>query len=130
MKKYVFGFLSVIAISSCADLRECTEKNMSDTTSPSGKYVAAHFVRNCGATTPSAYHINLRRAADAFPINLSGTITEGEVVNIASQKLVVGWKDDKTLLVKCMNCLSGVKYTMTKQWQDVNVDFDIGVNTK
>src|SRR5215470_11806578 len=130
MRKYIFGFLSIIAISSCADWRECTEINMSDTVSPNGKYVATHFVRNCGATTPSAYHINLRRASDKFPTNLSGTITEGEVVNIVTQKLVVEWNDDKTLLVKCMNCLPDVKYKLIKQWQDVNIVFDTGVNTK
>jgi hypothetical protein len=130
MKKYVFGFLLVIAISGCDDWKECTEKHISDTASPDGNYVASHFVRNCGATTPSAYHINLRKGTDKFPVSLSGTIIEGEVFNIASQKLTVEWKDDKTLLVKCMNCLPGVRYKMEKTWQDVNVDFDISANKK
>jgi len=92
--------------------------------------VAEHFARNCGATTPIAYHINLRKSTDKFPTNLSGTITEGVVITIPSQKLVMEWKDDKTLSIKCTNCRPGVKYKMEENWQDIQIAFDPGENVK
>lgn len=132
MKKCLlfFLFFLIVAISSCVNWRECTEETLSSSTSPNGIYVADHFVRNCGATTPFVYHINLRKSTNKFPINLSGTITEGTVITIASQKLVMEWKDDNMLSVKCMNCKPGVKYKMEKTWQNVNIAFDLGENAK
>ena len=131
IKIFIFELVVVVVVlSSCSALRECSEDSISSLSSPSGRYLAEHFVRNCGATTPSTYHINLRKSTDTFPTNLSGTITEGAVITISSQKLVMEWKDDKTLSIKCTNCRPGVKYKMEGNWQDVHIAFDPGENVK
>lgn len=130
MKIFIFGLIAVIASSGCTYLSECGEDRISSLSSPSGRYVAEHFARNCGATTGLAYHINLRMSTDKFSTNLSGTITEGAVITIRSQKLVMEWKNDKTLSIKCTNCRPGVKYKLEENWRDVHIAFDPGENVK
>jgi hypothetical protein len=63
----------------------CSEEIVSEQVSPDGRYVAVQMIRDCGATTPYVTHINLHLAGSSFrPGFFNGTITEGEVLTVAS----------------------------------------------
>jgi len=64
----------------------CGEELANEQMSPDRRYVAASFVRNCGATTDFVTHVNFRPVAAKFsPDFFGGTIDEGEIAGIDHQ---------------------------------------------
>ena len=62
----------------------CGEELMSEQTSPDGRHVAALMIRNCGATTDYASHVNVRSSGSSFRRGFfDGTIIDGEIVTVA-----------------------------------------------
>lgn len=81
----------------------CGEEPGYEITSPSGRYVAASMVRNCGATTSYVTHVNLRTASSKFhPGFLDGTITEGEIATFDKYdgRVVFCWLSDEQLNIE------------------------------
>ncbi len=125
--KYMFKLFLLIVIAftnfSCTLLKECSEENIANITSPDGKYVAALFIRNCGATTPFVYHVNLRASSEKFTANLSGTIYDGEVFDINNRKVNLVWKDAQTLFIECKDCPANEPIILENSWKDINIFF-------
>jgi hypothetical protein len=89
--------------------------------SPDKKYVAAVLIRNCGATTPFATHVNLRETSRAFSSTRYGTIEEGEVFRRKGEgwvKLV--WTDATHLVIQCPRT-----DTLEQRgfWRDVTISY-------
>jgi hypothetical protein len=80
----------------------CGEDLHASALSPDKKYVAAVFIRNCGATAPFATHVNLRESSHSFSWTLHGTIEEGEVFRRKGEGWVrLVWKDATHLVIQC-----------------------------
>jgi hypothetical protein len=58
--------LAGIVASSCTPTFDCEDTLISEHPSPDGRLIACVFVRDCGATTPSATHVCFRRHSDPF----------------------------------------------------------------
>jgi hypothetical protein len=80
----------------------CGEDLVASAPSPDRKHVAAVFVRNCGATTSFATHVNLRASSHSFAATPHGTITEGEVfVREGEEPVKLVWKSATHLIIEC-----------------------------
>lgn len=123
--KFMYKLLLLIVIVlntfSCELFRECSEENLTNISSPDGKYVAALFSRNCGATTGYLFHVNLRESSEEFSVSLNGAMYEKEVFAIDDYKVNLIWKDNKTLLVECKVCPANQPVRIKKNWKDINV---------
>jgi len=103
----------------------CGEEITSEIISPDGRYVAAVFVRNCGATTSYATHVNLRRFTGTFRTNWSGTITDGEVfVTHSGPGFPILWENSSRLIISCRGCQreDGV-FKQEKSWGNVGIAY-------
>lgn len=95
---------------------------MGEVKSPDGKYVAAAFERDCGATTGYVYHVNLRDEQGRFSPNLEGTIKDGEVLTTGQGKLRMVWKDESTLQIECEGCPHDYSpKAWQRAWKDVSI---------
>ena len=102
----------------------CGEKLKSEATSPDGRYMAAQFERNCGATTDYVAHVNLRLTSTRFKEDSSGTIKEGEVfVAEGRPQIRLAWIDSMTLVVECI----GADRVFKKEdsWQNIRISYEI-----
>ncbi|MGH8454337.1 MAG: DUF5412 family protein [Nevskiales bacterium] len=71
----------------------CGEELISESVSPDGKYVAAVYIRNCGATTGYVTHVNVRRHDEEFSADSSGVIRQGGVFLVkGSEKTKIEWR--------------------------------------
>jgi hypothetical protein len=100
----IIVFVGLLFSLSCSTLKECNEIKLAESKSPDDNFVAAVFVRNCGATTPYVYHVNLRSSSSRFRENVNGTLTKGEVYRAARNNPEIRWQDSSTLLIHCGSC--------------------------
>lgn len=127
MKKQMLVLLMIaLNIFGCSFLKECSEEHLTDVESPDKRYVAALFVRNCGAATPYVYHVNLRTSSDRFTANLSGNIYDGEVFDINNRKVDLAWRDERTLLISCADCSADEPVNLERTWGDVSILYQPG----
>ena len=101
----------------------CGEEFMSEQTSPDGRHVAALMIRNCGATTDYASHINVRSNGSSFHRGFfDGTITDGEILTVAGAGRVrYCWLAAKRLNLDIED-RNKVRRT-SLAWQDVDVTY-------
>lgn len=111
--------LLILTLSGCS---VCKEDLIEKVKSPDGRYVAAVFERNCGATSSIQYHVNLRSNWGWFTSEAEGNIEEGEVFFTQLGTIKVKWQNDKTLLIECAKCNdSNYSKNCTSTWKDVSI---------
>jgi hypothetical protein len=103
--------------------RLCGEELMSEQTSPDGRHVAALMIRNCGATTDYASHINVRSNGSSFHRGFfDGTITDGEILTAAGAGPVrYCWLAAKRLNLDIQDRKKVRRTSLV--WQDVDVTY-------
>jgi hypothetical protein len=121
------GFLlAVISFSSCG---MCGEEQITEAYSPNKSYLARAYVRNCGATTGFVTHGNLRSRWSWFGTSWKGTVTDGEVFDIACwSKINFVWKDETSLEIQYEKCASreGEKdpaWMKEGSWNEVKITY-------
>ena len=100
----------------------CVDELKVEFKSPEGRYVAAVFERNCGATTEYITHLNLREARGKFKADSNGVISEGEVCTIEGlAEIKVTWLSETLILIE----MSGVEQVSAKEksWKDVTISY-------
>jgi hypothetical protein len=99
----------------------CGEDLITSVPSPDQKYMAAVFIRNCGATTPYVTHVNLRASNRPFAVTQAETIVEGTVFEKKGREPVkLIWKDATHLLIQCP--LTEV-YEQHRTWKEVMLSY-------
>jgi Family of unknown function (DUF5412) len=130
MKKHSLIIIAIMVMSGCTLYAECSEAIFDQAKSPDGKYVANLFQRNCGATTSLIYHVNLRKSSEQISYDSYGRVTDGQIFLIRNQVLSVTWRDEKTLVIKCNNCLTEDKPSIyQKTWENINILFESDSNS-
>lgn len=111
-------FLMLLLLVSC-DINLCSNDLIDEVTSPSGKYVASTFERNCGATTPYISIVSLRSANTKF----TPEDHENWVFKIRGRSsLEVSWVAiDK---IKISYSGTGNEATQRMQWREIAVSYD------
>lgn len=101
------------------DMSLCSNELIEDITSPTGKYVASIFERNCDATTPYVRVVSLRSLDEEFDPNDD----DEWVFTIHGQSDVkVSWMADNKLRVSYTG--TGDLPTRREKWKDVVVSYD------
>ena len=103
----------------------CQEEKLSELNSPSGKYVAMQFRRNCGATSSMLYHVNLRRAESSLGRGSKGIIEDGQVFITDEGYTILRWKDDNSLMIECEGCPTQIRASSKlSRWDDVTIEYN------
>ena len=110
----------------CSSLHECSEEQLLEVRSPSGRHTAVLFARNCGATTSYVYHVNLKSASNVFSKDWNGTIHEGEVFVIAQKVPELTWESETKLLIQCPSCTPSKPVHLVKAWNQVEITYESG----
>ena len=124
----MFGIISVIvtiimfaqssnysALSALDDL--CGETIKTEVKSPSGRYVATIFERDCGATTDFATIVSLRKAEEVF--DAKGAKGQQPVLIVSGQPAVtLSWSSDTDLVVTLPPTEA---FTKRESWRDVRI---------
>jgi hypothetical protein len=102
----------------------CGEELMSEQTSPDGRRIAALMIRNCGATTDYASHVNVRSSGSSFHRGFfDGRITDGEILTFAGAGRVrYCWLAAKRLNLDIQG--RGKARKTSYAWQDVDVTYE------
>ncbi len=116
MKSVVISVLAVVGFCACNGglFGECGNVVKAEVVSPSGRYRATVFERNCGATTGYSTHVSLREAREPFDPS-----KQKRVLTVAGQPTVgLEWNGERALTV----VLSGGKtFTKLETWRDVRI---------
>ena len=86
------------ASAACSSM--CGDEGVADVVSPDSQFVARSFVRNCGATTDFAAHVELRRNRWWFRGQHTVFIAKG-AVNVS-----VAWRTPREIVIACNGCPS------------------------
>jgi hypothetical protein len=99
-------------------MSSCEDTIKSSSKSPGGKYIAAVYERNCGATTDFVTHVNLRMSSANFKGGKN-------VVFVAKGKhqVSVEWENDGTLRVQCADCSESQIYAREKSWKNILITY-------
>lgn len=96
------------------DMSLCSNELIEDVTSPTGKYIASVFERNCGATTPYVRVLSLRSSGEKFDPDDD----DDWVFTVHGQSDVqVSWMADNKLKVSYAGIWD--QLTRREKWKDV-----------
>jgi hypothetical protein len=117
MKLVVVALVLTMGLAGCGQPL-CGNELLSEARSPDGRYVAAVFERNCGATTPYVRIVSLRQAGDEFDSDQDSdwVLTTRNQPNVIAQ-----WDGNAKLRVSSEGTKDG---TRRSQWRDVAIAFD------
>lgn len=80
--------------------RLCGERQIAESLSPDQQYVAAVYVRDCGATTAYVTHVNLERRGDIPRTTWTGTIVRNELMSVEGESSVsISWNQNSVELL-------------------------------
>ena len=85
------------------------------------RYVASVFVRNCGATTDYALHVNLRPREVLYHVNSNGTVSDGCIFLPKHAGVIsLDWRGTKYLVIQ-----SDLDEAVVSKriWRDVTVSY-------
>jgi hypothetical protein len=100
----------------------CGERIELEKASPDSRYVAVAFMRDCGATTGSVAHVNLRPKQASFRVNRAGTIDDGCVfVSNYGTGCSLRWKEARHLVIQSR--FSKV-FLKKNAWRDLTVSYE------
>lgn len=120
--KVIVIMAAMITMASCG---LCEEKPLSELWSPEGGHLAAVYRRNCGATSRLLYHVNIRKRWSWFSSDSRGVVEDGEVFLSSRGKIEIAWKDERTLVVTCINCDDDKQPIMQSSWREVNILYQL-----
>ena len=115
-KAVLTAVLGAIALVGCdAGLfGDCGDNVKAQAPSPDGRYVAAVFERDCGATTDFSTHVSLREADELFD-----PPTQTRVLSVAGRAAVdVEWSTERALSVALPTAET---FTKLETWRDVRI---------
>jgi hypothetical protein len=93
--KYALAILSLM-LSGCIN-SDCGNTVVAEAPSPNGKWIATHFERACGATTPFAQIVSLRQSSQPFDGDKDDNIV---FVMKGEPKIRVSWQSDSSLKIE------------------------------
>lgn len=112
-------FLLVLTSTGC---NVCSEDLKEEVKSPDDKYIAVAYKRNCGATTSTQFHVNLRHSWGWFSHKPEGSIQDGQVFLTETGTIKITWRDSNNLYIDCTYCNDGdYSKTCLRSWEDVSV---------
>ena len=94
----------------------CNDDIKSESRSPDGKYVAALYERNCGATTNFSTIVNIRNSSSKF--NRDEDIV---LVVKGRHQISLVWKDSRTMQIVCANCPPDDIFKRERSWKDIQI---------
>jgi hypothetical protein len=107
----------------------CSERVLSEATSPNRQWTAEVMERRCGEDSPFILHVNLRPAAE--PVRLgyfSGQADDGEVFAVEEDTqpaaLALDWVSSTQLTIRCPRCRPAPK--LSESWGPVHVSYEGG----
>lgn len=121
MSRILLLFASISFLSSCGLI--CSEQKVTEVSSSDGRYVAALFERDCGATNRFVYHVNLREERSWFWRNIKGAIVEGEVFVSGHREVSLRWVGERELLIQCDSCPPDERVFLKNSWEGVRILF-------
>ena len=102
-------------------LFRCSDTMLSESSSPSGEYVATLFNGSCGATTPLVTSVNLRRNIEMYMPDKDGFFTSGRVFSSRGKvEIKLSWIDDINLIVEY--CPAEI-ITKEIEWGSVSISY-------
>lgn len=123
MKRILVMMAALFAVS-CGGGGVCSEEQLREARSASGKYVAAVFRGGCGAMGGTVYHVNIRRSQESFSSDFRGMTEDSQVFLTKEGLISVSWKGDETLVVDCEGCSTKIHPdNKLDRWQDVSIEY-------
>jgi hypothetical protein len=110
----------ILAFAGCRGITwtPCEDTVKSEENSPSGRYIATIFERDCGATTDFSTIVNMRAATEKFDGDRDTIfIVKGQ------PRMVLVWKDNSTLNINCDDCKTNAIFQRADSWQDVRIAY-------
>jgi hypothetical protein len=104
----------------------CGERQLTQSESPDGKYIATFFERDCGATSGYVRHVNLKERGSWVLPSLEGYQEEGQVFVGDGRKVDLIWNGNKALLIKCEECSADSRVYLQSSWRDVSISYQPG----
>lgn len=96
---------------------ECGDTIKAEVSSPDGRYVAAVFERNCGATTDYSTLVTLRETSQPFAPK-----KQGWVLALSGQvDVTLAWSSDRVIRV---GAEGGEVFRKEPTWRDVRISYD------
>ena len=117
MMRSILVLAIAAGMSACGEdlFGECADTVKAEAVSPSGRYVATVFERNCGATTDYSTHISLSGSGESFDSS-KGT----RVLTLGGKEAVaIDWSADGTLSVALPE--GATAFTRLETWRDVRI---------
>jgi hypothetical protein len=98
----------------------CGNQVLTEQDSPDGRYVAALFERNCGATTDYVIAVNIRDREES----LAGTTSDDVLLVSGLPSIEIRWEGPRQLVVQ-LPVLRGTEqvYRRTSSWRDVAIAY-------
>lgn len=117
MKRVATGLCAMFMIASC--MPDCGDEVLSEAPSPSGKYIATVFERDCGATTDYASIVSVRDSSADF----DGDDEESYVFTIDGRyKIDIQWDDERELVVTGLKASEDIVVQL-EVWRDVKIRY-------
>jgi hypothetical protein len=99
----------------------CSNVVTTESTSPDGRYVAAVYERDCGATVDFVTHVGLRTAGTPFDGSVNGAgIFEGLPV------VSLEWQSHDRLVIRYQKCPEDSLVRADARWAGVTIEYDEG----
>lgn len=97
------------------NLSPCAEEFQSYAYSPDGRYTAAVYERNCGATTDYSTVVRLSEA--------DSNVANGDVIFLisGSKEVVAEWKNVSVLELGCSDCRQNDIFVQEAAWKSVMI---------
>jgi hypothetical protein len=105
--------VAALAASVLAACGTCGDERITDATSPDGRFLARSFVRNCGATTSCAAHVEIREKSAWFQSAHTVFVAEG-VMDPS-----VSWVGPRQIAITCNGCPS--LRSSVSEWDGIQV---------
>ncbi|HEY6304931.1 MAG TPA: hypothetical protein VI488_00560 [Candidatus Angelobacter sp.] len=123
-RKMIFGSLAfgaamlllagVLSVVYFHNRPRCSERVLSEATSPDRQWTAMVMERRCGEESPFVIHVNLRPAAEPVRFGyFSGQADDGEIFAVEEDTqpaaLAMEWVSSTQLTIRCPRCRAALK---------------------
>jgi hypothetical protein len=95
----------------------CVDSTQSSVISPGGRYIAEVTLSDCSATAHTTVVSVHRKGLFAGKENVF-VVNNGYPIKLS-------WEGDSTLVVACGNCYPSNTYSIQRQWNDVQVRYNL-----
>jgi hypothetical protein len=108
----------------------CSERVLSEATSPDHRWTAAVMQRRCGDEAPFFIHVNLRPAPQSIRFGFfSGRAEEGEVLLVEQESPDLApdleWSSENQLTIQCSRCRAALMQEREARWGPIQVRYQL-----